>query len=306
MSGTGTPDIHRYLDEAFAGIAMTAEAQDLKEEIRANLAARALELQSKGMDASGAAAKAVAELGDIHELLGSLGSEAGPARAIDDLEIHRVRPRPAFVVRTVILSLGLVASSTLVVLGALRAVDWAGEALANVAAAGGALALGLIVADTLRQETSRHYPLPRARSVSYGVAAAVALLGVCWLGLFAAAPDRVVLLVLGALGSLAALVGFVWLGVTQTNRTKPWARELGRRQTPEDRFSSDPAAAARFGIYSAAIVMLTLAAFVIVGLTAGFAWSWPTLLVGIAVLMITLARMLFPAQKEGARHQPEE
>ena len=306
MSGSGTPDIHRYLDEAFTGIAMTAEAQDLKEEIRANLTARVLELGSTGMNAWEAAATAVAELGDIRELLGSLDSEAGPARAIDDLLIHRVRPQPAFVVRTVVLSLGLVASSTLVVLGALRSVDWAGAALVNVSAVCSALALGLIVADALRQETSQHYPLPRSRSVAYGVAAAVALLGVSWLGLFAEAPGRVVLLVLGALGSLAALVGFVWLGVTQTNRTKPWARERQGRQAADDGFVTDPAAAARFGIYSAAIVTLTLAAFVIVGLTAGFAWSWPTLLVGIAVLMITLARMLFPAKKEGARHQPEE
>ena len=306
MSSTDSSNIHRYLDEAFAGIAMTAEAQDLKEEIRANLAARALELQFTGMDSSAAAATAAEELGDIRELLGSLDAEAGSARAIDELLIHRVRPRPAFVVRTVILALGLVATSTLVVRGALRAVDWAGEALANLAAVGGAMALGLIVADTLRQETSQHYPLPRARSVSYGVAAAVALLGVSWLGLFAGAPDRVVLLVLGSLGSLAALVGFVWLGVTQTNRTKPWARELGRRHTPDDRFSSDPAAAARFGIYTVAIWTLTLAACVIVGLTAGFAWSWPTILVGVAVFMITLARMLFPAQREDPRRQPEE
>ena len=33
-------DIHRLLDEAFAGIEMTPDAQDLKEEVRANLVAR--------------------------------------------------------------------------------------------------------------------------------------------------------------------------------------------------------------------------------------------------------------------------
>jgi hypothetical protein len=37
-------DIHRLLDEAFAGIEMTPAAQDLKEEIRANLAAQVDEL----------------------------------------------------------------------------------------------------------------------------------------------------------------------------------------------------------------------------------------------------------------------
>ena len=33
-------DIHRLLDEAFQGIDMTPDAQDLKEEVRANLVAR--------------------------------------------------------------------------------------------------------------------------------------------------------------------------------------------------------------------------------------------------------------------------
>ena len=42
MNAIDNPNIHRYLDEAFAGIAMTPEIQDLKEEIRGNLAARVL------------------------------------------------------------------------------------------------------------------------------------------------------------------------------------------------------------------------------------------------------------------------
>ena len=42
-------DIHRLLDEAFAGIEMTPEVQDLKEEMRANLVARIDELEAAGL-----------------------------------------------------------------------------------------------------------------------------------------------------------------------------------------------------------------------------------------------------------------
>ena len=48
-------DIHRLLDEAFAGVTMTPELQDLKEELRGNLPSRVDELQKSGMDAAKAA-----------------------------------------------------------------------------------------------------------------------------------------------------------------------------------------------------------------------------------------------------------
>ena len=38
-TGGGALEVHRVLDEALAGTAMTPERQDLKEEIRANLVA---------------------------------------------------------------------------------------------------------------------------------------------------------------------------------------------------------------------------------------------------------------------------
>ena len=41
-------DIHRLLDEAFQGVEMTPDAQDLKEEVRANLVARTAELEAAG------------------------------------------------------------------------------------------------------------------------------------------------------------------------------------------------------------------------------------------------------------------
>ena len=62
-------DIHRLLDEAFQGIEMTPDAQDLKEEVRANLVARADELEAAGVPPTEAAHRAIAELGDVRALL---------------------------------------------------------------------------------------------------------------------------------------------------------------------------------------------------------------------------------------------
>lgn len=130
-----TSDIHRLLDEAFAGVTMTPELQDLKEELRGNLPARSAELQGRGVDAT-AARTAAAELGDIPELIASVGDapdrqhlSQGEAAA-QAARLHRVRPKPAFVLRATFLSLVVATSAVLLVVFALssgdpsRAVCW--------------------------------------------------------------------------------------------------------------------------------------------------------------------------------------
>jgi hypothetical protein len=52
-------DIHRLLDEAFAGVEMNPERRDLKEEMRANLVARVAELQSSELARGAAARRAI-------------------------------------------------------------------------------------------------------------------------------------------------------------------------------------------------------------------------------------------------------
>src|SRR3954470_7632056 len=100
-------DIHRLLDEAFTGVTMTPELQDLKEELRGNLAARSAELQATGRDAASAARPAVTELGSIPELIAAVsGGDGTPlspgAAAAEAARLHRVRPKPGFVIRATI------------------------------------------------------------------------------------------------------------------------------------------------------------------------------------------------------------
>jgi hypothetical protein len=289
--------IHRLLDEAFAGVTMTPDLHDLKEELRGNLSARVAELQANGADAAAAATAAIAELGDIHALIGSLDAEGQPptrttaAEAAGAAARNRVKPRPAFVVRTLLLSLLIAAGATVAALGALHLLALP---LAIAGAVVLAAAVGFVVADSLRQETSRHYPSPGGRAIAWGLAGAAFALGLP-LATLVFVDLEIWLLVTGVTLGLGGLVGFIWLGVTQTNRAKPWALDQQRSYELEDRFSQDPAAAARFGLFTVVIWTLAITAFIVLSITIGFVWSWLAIVGGFVVFFLVLAKMLFPA-----------
>jgi len=280
-------EIHRLLDEAFAGIEMTAEAQDLKEEMRGNLGVRVSELERQGMSGDQAARRAIVELGDIRSIVDDMEPASGGAAP---WERNRVRPKPGYVMRTVVL--GVVAAALVATEVFARrseaAVGW-------MAIAAGALGLvvGVIVADALRQETTTNYPVPRPRALGYGAATAVGVAGLD-LGALYLRDHRMAFVVAGGLALLLSAVWFTYLGVTQTNRHKPWVVRLAaEHMRAGDRFEQDPAAAARFGIYTVVIWIVALTAFGVLSFTVGWAWSWLALVAGLAAMMLTLARMLF-------------
>jgi hypothetical protein len=284
-------DIHRLLDEAFVGIEVTPEVQDLKEEMRANLVARVEELQASGVAPGEAARRAIAELGDVRAIVDETVRAAKDAPA---WQRHRVRPRPAYVVRTVLVALVGAAALAFVVLRLTDLIEVGGQLVDVVAAiAVVALAGGFLVGDGLRQETTTNYPVSRGRAVGYGVATGVGLAG---LGSVAGyALDRALAWpVVGAALLVSSIVIFTYLGATQTNRHKPWVvREMARHERAADRFERDPAAAARFGIYTVSIWIVALAVFLVVGFTLSWLWAPLALLGGAVVMLLTLARMLF-------------
>ncbi len=304
MSGAENPSIHRRLDEAFGGVTMTPEAQDLKEEIRGNLAARVNELAAGGLDGPAAVSQAIDELGDIRELVGEV---AGPGRAagaraanaaLDARLLHRVRPKPAYVVGVVIASIAIAAGLLFMVLGATGVLPLPiGPIIgfAGVASTGAAW----IVGGTLAHETTSNYPVSKDRAGGYFFATLLGVYGLAVGGLVALGALPVWVVVFAALGVVAAIVLFAFLGATQTNRKKAWAREAAREYQGQDRFSQDPVAAARFGIYSAVIWIVAFGLFTGLGFMVGFGISWLALLAGLAVHMIVLARMLFPSDVPG-------
>jgi MFS family permease len=296
-----TPDnIHRYLDEAFADIPRTPETADLKEEIRGNLQARVTELESSGTRPDAAVAKAIDELGDIQDLVDSIGdSEAANSpgeTAAKLIALNRVKQSPGYVVRTVLLSLLLAAGLTLVTVGSILgglaiAPFWLVYAMPIESVLSGAF-LCLIVADALDRETSHHYPVRQGRAIGFGLAAFAGLTALGFVATWLVNP-LLWLLLSGCALALASLLAFLFLGVTQTNRQKPWVKELNRTYAVEDRFSQDPAAAARFGIYTVVIWIAGFGLFALLSILVGFVWSWLPLLAALIVFFLVLARMLF-------------
>ncbi|KQM83128.1 permease prefix domain 1-containing protein [Agromyces sp. Leaf222] len=313
-------DLHRLLDEAFAGIEVTPEIQDLKEEIRGNLLARMGELEASGLSQADAARKAIAELGDVRELIdvendGTADAAGGPTAPATRVGGHtsaaraesataaalrnRVRPKPGFVVRTVVLSIVGAAALVLLVLGLTPLLALGEGALVGLAVVFG-LALGAVTADALSQETTTNHRMPAGRAIGYGAATGLLLAGLAFTPVVIVHLDLAWLVLAGAavIGAIGALS---YLGATQTNRHKPWVVQQHREAANiGTRFEEDPAAGARFGIYTAVIWTIAFVAIPIIGFTAGWIWAPLAFIGGFVAMMLVLARMLFGAKAEKA------
>jgi hypothetical protein len=288
-AGGSDLDVHRLLDEAFARIEMTPERADLKEEVRANLMARVAELRADGQPAGTAARRAIEELGDVHTMID--GTEPAGRGAATPPWQQRVRPRPDFVLRTVLLSaVGVAGLAVLALAATVGEVPLGGEIAAVLAVA---VTAGVVTADALRQETTGNHPMPAGRAIAYGIGVLlmVAGLGGGWLYL---RGDGLGWLIGGAVPVLVAGGLLSYLGATQTNRHKEWVMRMQESHAAVgDRFTEDPAAAARFGVYTAVAWLAAIAGFVVLTLTVGWAWSWLAIVGGMAVMMLMIARMLF-------------
>jgi hypothetical protein len=288
-------DVHRLLDEAFAGVELTPEVQDLKEEIRDNLLFRVAEFEASGIEPSDAARRAMTELGDVRALVDGVAAPA-PARAESASAAalrNRVRPKPGFVVRTVLLSFVAAAALALLVLGLVGVLALGTGLLIGLAAVFG-VALGFVTADALRQETTANHPLPSRRAVAFGASTGLLLVGLSFTAVVIVRLDLGWLILSGLL-VVAAIAELSYLGATQTNRHKPWVVEQQRATTIANRFDEDPASAARFGIYTAAIWTVAFVLAVVLGFTAGWLWAPVALVGGFVVMLVILARMLFGA-----------
>lgn len=293
-------DIHRLLDEAFRGVEMTPDAQDLKEEVRANLVARVAELEASGRSSTDAAEQAIAELGDVRELLGDAdAATGGTARAPESAQAlflrHRVRPKTGFVVRVVVWSIAFVVGLTLATLGATGVLPLPiGPiiALLGVAATG----VGLIVGDSLSQETTTNHPMPQNRASIYALASFLAMYGLGFGGLVALGALPMWAIVFAALGVIASIILFAFLAASQTNRHKAWTRHV-QADTPPNRFEEEPETAARFGMYTAVIWTLTFAVIVVLVFTVGWWWAPLAFVVGFAAMLLLLARMMFAPKR---------
>lgn len=315
--------VHRLLDEAFAGLPMTPDAQDLKEEIRANLLDRVAELTASGVEPDEAARQAVDELGDVRALVeeasgpaveGGMLTPPAPSSTTSSAAAAAAAQGPVPVARRYVAGVVVASAVALLALAPLVAViallagspdrmtpdgyAYVLSMIAGLILAGPAV--GWIIAASLMRETASKYGMPRRRATAYGVASALLVIGLV------AGVESVLLfgriyVAFQTAGSLL-VAGGAWLAylvATQTNRHKPWVLEQAREHAQVgNRFERDPAAAARFGIYTIVLWALTAVAFLVVGFTAGWLWALLPALLGLAAFMLMLARMLFaPARR---------
>ncbi|MCW3493559.1 permease prefix domain 1-containing protein [Microbacterium sp. SSM24] len=295
---TENTDIHRLLDEAFRGVDMTPDAQDLKEEVRANLVARAAELEAGGRTPADAARTAVAELGDVRELLdeGTDAAASGPSGYAALQQRYHVKPKAGFVVRAVVWSLAAVVGIVLGVLGATGILPVVvGPVIGFFGMA--STALGLLVGDSLHQETTTNHPMPENRAGGFAAATFLAAYGVAFGFLVVVGALPVWCVVFAALGVIASIILFAFLGATQTNRHKAWTRRA-HAEEPANRFEREPETAARFGIYTAAIWIVTFCVIAVLVFTVGWWWTPVAFAAGFALMMLVLARMLFAPEKK--------
>ena len=291
-------DVHRLLDEAFAGVELTPEVQDLKEEIRDNLLFRVAELEASGVDPSDAARQAMAELGDVRALVDGETAPAStrPESATAAALRNKVRPNPGFVVRTVLLSILGAAALVLLVLGLAGVLSLGAGILIGLCAVFG-VSLGIVTADALRQETTTNHPLPTGRAVAFGASTGALLAGLAFTAVVIVQLD-LAWIILSTLVVVAAIAVLSYLGATQTNRTKAWMLEYGRNEHEiGNRFEKDPAAAARFGIYTMLIWVAAFVVSIVIYFAAGWTWAWIPYVAGFIGMMLLVTQMLF-----GARH----
>jgi fatty acid desaturase len=97
---------------------------------------------------------------------------------------------------------------------------------------------------------------------------------------------------------IASIILFAFLGATQTNRHKAWMkREQENAVAVGNRFTEEPETAARFGIYTVVIWLVTFAVIAVLVFTVGWWWAPLAFAGGFAVMMLVLARMLFATKR---------
>jgi len=283
-----------YVDRLFAGYEDSPEIRDFKEEIAGNLKERVTELMSKGLGEEEAFEKASAELGDITAIADDLGKRKRN-EAIGQMYMSARVPLSKKTAAGVTMATGLL------LLGAGMAVvnyflETSELLLFYIAAILLGGAFGLYAYFGLSRESAAHFAMKNARASVYGIAVFVGVAGALLAITTYYLGDLELPTALGiAFATIVpAVCALVFLGATESDRLKPWAKAIYESKTDHDmRFDTeitvDPRKAARFGLCSGGLWILAVALFAFVGFT--YSW-WYALLVFVVALAVQV--MMIP------------
>jgi len=305
-----------FVDSLFKGYEETAALADFKEELLANLNAKTDSLVKKGMETEAAFEKAAAQLGDVSALADELSlkkrKEVFEEVYMDIRNFMSTKRVAGYAVFTVLALFGIITGLIVFFNGGRRdaQIDLSAIFAASMpfltAAAAGFTWLGLT------QETSSSYPASGKRAAWYAFASALIVFGLFTapVVLFGNEAKNFNIMSLGAavteggklewLSAVSSLIPFllpgigilVFLGLTEKDRLKPWAKHLRDSAVKSEmEIWNDPSIAVRFGLFSGAIWIFAAGLFILLGFLLGFKYSWLVFVFATAFQLLVQALM---------------
>ncbi|MDR2516282.1 MAG: permease prefix domain 1-containing protein [Spirochaetaceae bacterium] len=303
-------DANEFVDSLFTRYEETETLADFKEELLGNLNAKIESLVKHGMDESAAFKKASAELGDISALADELSlikrREVFEERYLD-IKSYMTRGRVAAYTAFGVTALFGVTVALITYFATLAQADWHIELVSSLGAlipfitiaAGGFTWLGLT------QETASRYPMSGKRAAWYTAAAVLIAFGLIGMPFLYFAAGKEEGPAIGALTAVSMLLPFVlpggglitFLVLTEKDLLKPWVKKTRADAIKQEgELWSDPARAARFGLFTGAIWLFAIGIFIALGFAVGFKFSWLVFIFAVALQMLVQGFMQKPAQ----------
>jgi hypothetical protein len=300
-----------YIDTLFVDYQETSALADFKEELRGHLDERIEGLVKKGMSEQAAFEKAVKELGDMSVVADGI-SRRKRQEVISEMYMKTrsyISPKRGALYALCGLAAGTGILIPLIVWFSSGVVEGALGAIIPFGLVG---ALGFVLLG-LTQETAAREAMSLRRALWYTLAVGLVLFGVLvaliTYSAMASSPETSQAAATAAgskaepvsspfVGAIGVLLVFVLPGValgaylilTERDRTKPWAvlrREEASRQASE--MFADPAQAQRFGLFSGALWIAAIGAFIALTISAGIEFSW------LAIVAALVAQLLLQA-----------
>jgi len=281
--------INKYVDSLFLDIYDTKQLQELKEEVSANLLERINDLVASGNSEDEAFKKAISNLGDMGELVDNL-KEASNEKfqgsipkevALDKKHII------AYMCAAAILLFGVMTAG-IVYLQRKDLLDTLGTLMPFLM-----VSVQLFLYFGLTQETAQDYGMRPKRALLYCIATGILMFGIFTSGfVFFSETELFAVLASCMPFVITSVVIFIYLGLTEKSRSK--MNDAWQRQWIE--YYSNPKSMMIRGNISGALWIFTFAAFLILGFTLGWRYSWIVFIV--AVGFEVLIESFFMAKKK--------
>jgi len=283
-------DTRKYIDSLFSDYEETSALIDFKEELRSFLDERIKALVKSGMDENEAFKKATNELGDMSAVADEI-SRKKKQEILAEMYMKTRHYMSTWRIALYILC-GTVFGFGIIV--AALSGFFTGDINASL---GSLLVFGVIpvlgfLFLWLTQETATHEPMDWKRALMYVIAAGVFLFGVI-VFIITYFEDSA-----GLPYAIATLIPFIlpssafgaFLILTEKDRSKPWVKKQREEymKRSRERFG-DPAQEERFGLFSGALWIAAIAAFILLTMLFGLKFSWLAIAAALIGQMLILA-----------------